>query len=401
MPLDQSHLAELAAFYRKHLIDDVMGFWDVRVADPEGPGYLISFNREGELTATDKYVWTQARQTYMYGALYNHLEPRKQWLELARRGRDLLVNHAHAGGGRFHYCLDRAGDVTAADRSAFTDSFALMALCEYAVASGSDEDHALIETTYDAMAEHLMTPGFSEWHHHMLGPEYRWHGPMMVGVGAAEVVRPVLGERRVKPLADYCLHQVLHVFSKPEYQCTFEQLDLDGNIVHTDQGLRINPGHAIESAWFCMEEALHRGDREAFDLAVRNCDWAYQLGYDPEYGGLLAFVDPQGKQPSGMDEPNPWGENWDSKIWWVHAEALYALLLAAVEKESQPHFDRFLEMHDYTQHVFPDREYGEWYCYLDRAGKPTIADKGTWVKSAFHLARSLMKIVVLLDRPRK
>jgi N-acylglucosamine 2-epimerase len=401
MPLDRNRLGELATFYRKHLIDDVMGFWDARCADPDGPGYLISFNREGELTATDKYVWTQARQAYMYGALYNHIEPRDNWLSLAKRGRDFLVNHAHAGGGRFHYCLDRSGHVMQDNRSAFTDAFALMALCEHAIATQSDDDRELIETTYDALAKHLMTPGFDEWHHHPLDPKYRWHGPMMVGVGAADVVRPVLGEEKVKPLADYCLHQILHVFTKPDYKCTFEMLAMDDSVVQSDLGLRINPGHVIESSWFCMEEALHRGDREAFDLAVRNCDWAYQLGFDPHEGGLFAFVDPHGGQPAGMNEPNPWGENWDSKIWWVHSEALYALLLSAVEKQSQPHFNRFLDLHDYTQRVFHDREYGEWYCYLDRAGKPTIADKGTWVKSAFHLARNLMKIVLLLDRAAK
>ncbi len=397
MPIDRSRLAELGAFYRKHLIDDVMSFWDGRAADPDGPGYLVLYDREGRLTGTDKYMWTQSRQTYMFAALYNHVEKRDDWLELARRGRDLLVNYGHAGDGRFHYRLDRTGHVLDANRSAFTDSFALIGLCEYAVASGSDEDKALIEQTYDAMARHMMTPGFDEWHHHPLDPQYRWHGPHMIGVGCAEVVRPVLGDR-IDEWAQYCLHQILHVFSKPEHECTFELLDMDDNVVQTDLGLRINPGHAIESAWFCMEEALHRGDREAFDLAVRNSDWAYRLGYDAEHGGLLAFTDPHGDPPTGMDDPNPWGENWDSKIWWVQSEALYALALAAVENDSDAHFDQFLDLHDYCQRIFFDRENGEWYCYLDRQGRPTVPDKGTWVKSAFHLPRALMKLILLFER---
>lgn len=390
MPLDQSHLAEFGAFYRKHLIDDVMSFWDRRVTDPDGPGYLILYDRKGHLTGTDKFMWCQARQTYMFAALYNFIEQRDDWLELARRGRNLLVDYGHAGNGRFHYRLDRAGKVLDARRSAFTDSFALIGLCEYAIASGSEEDKALIEQTYDALAEHIMIPGFDEWHHHPLDPAYRWHGPHMIGVGCAGVARPVLGER-VDQLAQYCLNQILNVFSKPNYQCTFELLDMEGNVVETDLGLRINPGHAIESAWFCMEEALLRGDGGAFDLAVRNCDWAYRLGYDVEHGGVLAFTNPYGGRPAGTD-------NWDSKIWWVQAEALYALALAAVEKDSVEHFKQFIDLHDYCQRLFHDSEYGEWYCCLDRQGRATATSKGNWVKSAFHLPRALMKLVLLFER---
>ena len=44
------------------------------------------------------------------------------------------------------------------------------------------------------------------------------------------------------------------------------------------------------------------------------------------------------------------------------------------------------------------RENGEWYCYLDRQGRPTVPDKGTWVKSAFHLPRALMKLILLFER---
>ncbi len=56
MPIDRSRLAELGAFYRKHLIDDVMSFWDGRAADPDGPGYLVLYDREGRLTGTDKRI---------------------------------------------------------------------------------------------------------------------------------------------------------------------------------------------------------------------------------------------------------------------------------------------------------------------------------------------------------
>ncbi len=319
--IDRARCAKLAQFYRRYLLDDILAFWEARTNDPEYPGYLVMFDREGHCTGTDKYIWCQGRQTWMFAALYNHLEKRDNWLELARTGRDLLVNHAHAGGGRFHYRLNRDGSVKEAARSLFTDAFALIGLCEYAVASGSDEDLPLIRETFDAMQRHYQEPGFSEYHHFDIDPALHYHGPRMVGVGMASVLRPVLGAERVDAFAETCLNQVLWDFAKDEHQVLFEVLDGEGQVLDTPGGQTINPGHALESMWFCLEEALYRDDQRAVDRAVQVTEWAYENGVDREQGGILAFTSPQGERPASADEPNPFGETWDSKIWWVHSES--------------------------------------------------------------------------------
>ena len=61
-------------------------------------------------------------------------------------------------------------------------------------------------------------------------------------------------------------------------------------------------------------------------------------------------------------------------------------------------FERFLELHDWVRKHFIDDQYGEWYAYLHRDGSPRIPDKGNWIKSAFHIPRNLMKIMLLLER---
>ena len=53
----------------------------------------------------------------------------------------------------------------------------------------------------------------------------------------------------------------------------------------------------------------------------------------------------------------------------------------------------------YAFEHFSDREYGEWYGYLRRDGKPTQpACKGHTYKGAFHVMRMLTKVCDILTK---
>lgn len=400
MSFDPTRRQELAAYYRRHLLEDVMGFWEPRTADEEFGGYLVPHDRHGVRVGTDKNMWCQSRQTWMFAALHNQLGasvPGNRWLELAKLGRDFMVEHGHAGGGRWHYLLDRQGRVLNPAGSLFTDLNCLMALCEYATASGSDADRELIETTFETAKRNLADRSFTEYHHFALDPRYIWHGPSMLIVGLAPVLRPVLGEQRTAEFITPHLDRVLHTFTKDEHQALFEVLDADGNVMDSELGQRLNPGHALESAWFCMEEALYRNDDKAAQRAAQIVDWSYRLGHDAEHGGILGFVDPKGQRPRGPEMIAAWGERWNEKIWWVQAETLYALALTAHTTDDETARDRFLDLHDYCRQFMADPEHGEWYAYLHRHGTPKEADKGNWIKCGFHLPRALMRLVTLFE----
>jgi len=271
-------------------------------------------------------------------------------------------------------------------------------LCEYAVATGSDEDMSLIRDGYDAIERNTLDMDFKDIFHGTWSPVFKRHGLPMFGVHMANLARPVLGDERVQRLSDYCLDQSLNVFAKDEHRLLFESLGRDGNVVDNDEGRVINPGHTMEAMWFCIEEGLHRGDRSIVDRALEIVDWAWDAGYDREHGGIVAFLDASGKEPRQMDWHKQTNMQWHDKPWWVHSEALYALALAAIEWDSQEHFDRFLDLHEWCQRYFYDAQYGEWYPELYRDGTPKLTDKGTLWKAAYHLPRALMKIMLLLDR---
>jgi N-acylglucosamine 2-epimerase len=395
---DKKKIADLAKFYRKHLLDDVMAFWEARTKDVECGGYLTCFDRRGNVTDTDKYIWFQARQLWMFSALYNHVEKRPLWLALAKHGRDFLIAHAYVGAGRWNYHLDRQGHVKRGTISIYTDLFVLAGLCEYVLASGSEADLDLIRETYDTVERNVHDRNFKDLFHGTWSPRLKRHGVYMITLPTAGLAQQLLGKERTCSLIDHCLEQILWVFARDEQEALFESVGRDGTLCDDPEGRLLNPGHALESMWFCVEEAKKRGNQFLVNRAIRIIDWMYRRGYDQEYGGIMAFVNASGQEPVQTDWHQETGMSWHDKCWWVHSEGLYALALAAVETNDKTFFDRFLDLHAWSQRYFRDPEYGEWYPELYRDGRPKLTDKGTLWKAAYHLPRALMKIMLLFEQ---
>ena len=394
----QSIVSDLATFYRKHLLEDVMPFWEVRTKDLECGGYLTCFDRFGNLTDANKYIWFQGRQLWMFSALYNQVESRSAWLDLASWGREFIVSKAYAGGGRWNYQLDRNGCIQQGTISIYTDMFVLQGLCEYATASGHISDYALINDTYRAIESNTQDLDFKDIFHGVWSPQFKRHAVYMIAINTAQIAEQVLGAERTRTLIDHCLDQILNVFVKDDRRALFESVDRNGNIVNNDEGRVLNPGHALESMWFCLEEGIRRKDQVVIDRAVQVIDWMYERGKDTECGGIFAYLDADGDVPKQMDWHKETGMEWHDKPWWVFTESMYALALAAVETGRDDMFGRFVELHEWSQKYCYDREYGEWYAEYYRDGRPKLTDKGTPWKSAYHLPRSLMKVMQLFDR---
>ena len=171
-------------------------------------------------------------------------------------------------------------------------------------------------------------------------------------------------------------------------QVVFENVGPGGEFVDTPAGRLLNPGHAIEMAWFLMHLARRTGDgaliREALDIL----DWSLARGWDDEYGGLFYFLDSEGRPPMQLE--------WNMKLWWPITEAMYATLLAWDISGER----RYLEWHRRIAawgfaHLHDP--YGrEWFGYLDRRGEPTHTLKGGAWKGFFHLPRALLYSVQLL-----
>ena len=79
------------------------------------------------------------------------------------------------------------------------------------------------------------------------------------------------------------------------------------------------------------------------------------------------------------------------KLWWVHAEALYAALYLFQLTGREDLWDWYRRLYEYTFSLFPDHAYGEWYGYLERDGSVAKTLKGGKWKGMFHVPRMLVE----------
>ena len=378
-----------ADYYRDHITNDIMPFWDSRCLD------LTCFDREGNLTDDNKYIWFQGRQLYVYALLYNNIERRSEWLTYAEHGYKFLINKAYAGNGRWNYKLNRQGDVLVGTNSIFSDFHVLHGLAEYMKAIDCKDERGMqiVRESYDTMEKNMYDSEFKDIYENTWSPIYIWHDMYLTCLATAEACTDVLGAQRTKKLIGECLDKILYWFAQDDYKVIFECVTRDRKVdVTTPKGRFVNPGHMLESMWFCLHEGKRRNDRRIIDRAIEITRWGNRVGEDREHGGLFSYVDAVGLEPEPIDWFKETNSMWDEKVWWSNAEALCCYAYAFSLGGDREFYEMFKRQHEFCRTYFYDDQYGEWFERLERDGTVKNSSKGTPWKCAFHLVRALVMI---------
>ena len=144
----KTRFRELESQYRDALLEDVIPFWEKHSVDAEYGGYYSCLDRAGNVFDTDKFVWLQARQVWMFATLYRRLEQRDTWLDMARHGMSFLKQHGTDEASNWYFSLTREGKPLIQPCNIFSDCFAAMGFGAYALASGDDEARDIAVRTF-------------------------------------------------------------------------------------------------------------------------------------------------------------------------------------------------------------------------------------------------------------
>ena len=382
-PLNPS---DLAAFYRTALLEDVMPFWMRHGIDREQGGFLTALGRDGTVIDTDKSIWFQGRGVWMFATLFNTVEAKQEWLDAARSGIEFIRRHGAREDGKLYFTVTREGRPLRMRRYVFSESFAAIANAAYAKATGDARAAADAQKFFATYLDYSFQPGRME---PKVDPQTRpmmGIGPHMMGIATAQELRLHLGDimvggRTCSQWIDWSIAQVERYFLKPEHEALIEVVGPAGEVIDHFDGRTLNPGHALEAAWFIMHEGKLRGDQKLVRLGLTILDWMWRRGWDEEYGGIFYFRDLRGL---------PVQEYWhDMKFWWPHCEAIIATQLAWSLTGDARYAAWHRQVHDWSFAHFPDREMGEWYGYLHRDGRVSVQSKGNMWKGPFHLPRML------------
>jgi len=60
-------------------------------------GYFSCLDRDGSVYDTDKFIWLQGREVWLFSMLCNKVENRPEWLKCARQGGEFLRKYGHDG----------------------------------------------------------------------------------------------------------------------------------------------------------------------------------------------------------------------------------------------------------------------------------------------------------------
>jgi N-acylglucosamine 2-epimerase len=384
---------ELITIYRDGLLNDTVPFWTRHAPDREHGGFMTFLDADGSVVSTDKPIWVAGRVTWLYATLYNNVERKPEWLELSKHGLEFLKKYAFDKDGRMFYSVTRDGRPLRKRRYLFSECFGVMAFAEYAKASGDPAALQKAREIYQLMLRYHRTPGLLEPKIIPSTRQLKGLAMPMVFLCISQVIRqadpnePLYDETISKSIAE-----VRDDFVKPEFKCVLETVGPKGEFLDEPTGRIVNPGHAIEVAWFILEEYRHRKDPALLELGLKILDWSLAIGWDEQFGGILYFRDCKGRPCEPYEH--------DMKLWWPHNEAIYATLLAHHLSGDAKYEQWHQRIHDWSYAHFPDNKNGEWFGYLHRDGSISSTLKGNMWKGPFHLPRMQLYCWKLLEQIR-
>ena len=380
-----------ATLYLKELTQEVIPFWEKYSIDRENGGYFTCINDQHKVFDTDKFVWLQARQVWTFATLYDRLEKKQTWFEIARSGSDFLEKFGHDGNYNWFFSLKRDGQPLMMPYNIFSYTFACMAMGKMHHITGEDKYKTAVDQTFKKIT------------HRAAKPKDRWDKSYPDARPLKNLALPMILCNLYNELGDLvpeeekeqrthaCVNEIFDLFWDEERGVILENISPKGSFSDTFDGRLINPGHGLEAMWFIMDLGVQLDRNDWIDRSVEMALSIVEKGWDKEQEGIFYFMDAQGHPPQQLE--------WDQKLWWVHLEAMICFLKGYELSGSKACWYWFKKIHHYTWSHFRDsKRGGEWYGYLNRSGEVRLSLKGGKWKGCFHVPRALFKLYEISKR---
>lgn len=379
----KEYIKSWAESYKKDLTENIMPFWMKYGLDRENGGVYTCVDRDGSLMDTTKSVWFQGRFAFICSFAYNNVEKNQEWLDAAKSTLEFIENHCFDEQGHMYFSVTAEGKPLRKRRYVFSETFAAIAMSEYALATGDQHWAKRAIQVFEDTQRFLATPGFLPAKFEA-DVKLQGHSIVMILINVGSCIRKVVNDPKLTQQIDESIEKLKKYFIHPEFKCLLETVGENGEFIDTNMTRTINPGHCIETSWFIMEEAKLRGwDKPMLDMALQVFDWSWNWGWDKQYGGIINFRDCKNLPSQDYSQ--------DMKFWWPQCETIIASLYAYLGTGDEKYLYRHERISEWTYAHFPDAEYGEWYGYLHRDGTVEQPAKGNLYKGPFHIPRMMIK----------
>src|SRR5690606_4896822 len=235
--------------YSDNLLNDVIPFWLKNSIDKEYGGYYTCLERDGKVFDTDKFIWLQCRQVWCFAMLYNTVEKKQEWLDIALQGAQFLIDKGRDIEGNWYFSLTREGEPLTQPYNIFSDCFATMAFGQLYQATNKKEYADIAITTFNnILARQENSKGVYNKAYPGTRPIQGFSLPMILSNLVMEVEH-LLPPELVEDTIQNAINSVMNVFYQPDLGLILENVSPDGSFVDSFEGRLINPGHGIEAMW--------------------------------------------------------------------------------------------------------------------------------------------------------
>lgn len=320
-PFDERTVVRLAEDFRACLFDDYLPFISAYIYDEQHGGFLWNSSYRGETITTHKRTWYDARGVWVYANLYTckkepaYLEKARKTLALLQQLSPDVTDHCYP------WSYNRQGrDLK--ERSG--DLYGNLFVAEAYIAYGE----AVSEGRYLDQAKRLIMDALQQYAH----PDYRYQmdyapsdrpafvprvlGHWMIFLRLATSFLRVREDVDIQALADRCITELLEMHLHQESGLLLEVVTDQTDPQSALWSDFVYLGHAIESLWMLMDEAVRRQDTALFQRAADTFQRHINVAWDPVYGGFFHSLESVRNHRVLTD-----------KVLWAQHEALLGCLL--------------------------------------------------------------------------
>ncbi len=368
--------------HKKYLQENVLPFWLKNAFDYENGGIITCIDREGNVYGEEKSGWFQGRAMWTYSKAYNFIEKKPEYLEAAMNCYKFLPKIT-GDDGRMHFRSEVDGTSIQHRRYTACEVFASIGCSQLYRATGDESIWAEAKNRFELLMKYRTDPSLTP-------PKFNYdaksHSNAMIMVNTARCMAEAAPEAEKEYFLDmvrFWTNEVIHGgYINRDLNMVLEQVGPNGEFLNTVNGRSVNPGHALETAWFILIEGLLEKNDEALEAGKYIIDTMMPVGIDKKHGGIIAFCDALGGPCQQLE--------WDMKLWWPQNEAIIANRVAYSIFGEDKYKQAYEELHEYAFKHFEDKEYGEWYGYLHYDNTVAHTLKGNIFRGPFHLPRMLM-----------
>jgi cellobiose epimerase len=424
-PPTRENYLRIAGEVEKSLNDDDLNKFFPAAVDPAG-GFFENFAQDWSHTArgggpardTTRSIVYQSRLTWL-AAQAAMLYPAQAdaYVSYARHGAQFLIEKQwdkEAGG--FWWSVDVNGHVVgASSKHIYGNAFAIYALAAAYQATHDAADLEQAQRGFQWLETHAHDPVNGGYFEQLRADGSHAEAATQPSAPGTRERTDVLGAKPGQKSMNAHIHilealtGLLEVWpddlvkqrTEEVYQIGLTKIQADPGYLHQffsadwqPDASRDSYGHDIESAYLFVEAAAALGKKDdpaAWDTGRKIVDHCLAVGFDPTSGSLNSEGSVDGT-----------GAADKSRVWWVQAEALNALLLMHERygKDDPRYWDAFVREWDFIKAHQIDPKNGGWYNTLNADDTPMrskIAKTDAWTEG-YHQGRAMMNVMARLKR---